>query len=78
MRIDGFIDPAEFKRQIDDVIRTLRATRPAPGTEGPLLPGDPERAAEGERRERGVPLPMSVVEQLRALSRRTGIAFDQG
>jgi LDH2 family malate/lactate/ureidoglycolate dehydrogenase len=76
MRIDGFIDPPEFKRQIDDVIRTLRATRPAPGTNGPLLPGDPEREAEEIRRRDGVPLPPSVVERLRGIAGRTGVAFD--
>jgi len=46
MRIDGFIEADEFKRQIDDFIRTFRATKPAPGTNGPLIPGDPEREAE--------------------------------
>ena len=39
MRIDGFIDGDEFKRQIDDYIRTFRATKPAPGTKGPLPHG---------------------------------------
>src|SRR6185436_20265238 len=72
MRLDGFIEPAEFKRQIDDVIRTLRGTRPAPGTNGPLLPGDPERQAEQVRRRDGVPLPASVVQQLRGVAARTG------
>jgi LDH2 family malate/lactate/ureidoglycolate dehydrogenase len=76
MRIDGFIDPAEFRRQIDDVIRTLRATRPAPGTSGPLIPGDPERAAEVAYRRDGVPLPATIVDQLREIARRTAIAFD--
>ena len=76
MRIDGFIDPPEFKRQIDDVIRTLRATRPAPGTNGPLIPGDPERVAEEVRRRDGIPLDPAVVEHLRALARRTAIPFD--
>jgi L-2-hydroxycarboxylate dehydrogenase (NAD+) len=76
MRLDGFIDPTEFKRQIDDVIRTLRGSRPAPGTTGPLLPGDPERAAEQVRRRDGVPLPSAVVENLRGVAARTGIALD--
>jgi L-2-hydroxycarboxylate dehydrogenase (NAD+) len=76
MRIDGFIDPPEFRRQIDDVIRTMRATRPAPGTTGPLLPGDPERQAEAERRRTGVPLVLPVVEDLRDISRQTAIPFD--
>ena len=35
LRIDGFIEPDEFKRQIDEWIRVFRATRPAPGTTGP-------------------------------------------
>jgi L-2-hydroxycarboxylate dehydrogenase (NAD+) len=76
MRLDGFIDPEEFKRQIDDVVRTLRATRPAPGTSGPLLPGDPEREAERVRRRDGIPLLGSVAADLRALAQRTATAFD--
>src|SRR6266581_6671975 len=42
LRIDAFIDEDEFKRQIDEYVRTLRKARPAPGTPGPLIPGDPE------------------------------------
>jgi LDH2 family malate/lactate/ureidoglycolate dehydrogenase len=76
MRLDGFIDPGEFKRQIDDVIRTLRATRPAPGTSGPILPGDPEREAERVRQRDGVPLPGVVVQQLRGVAARTGVALE--
>ena len=76
MRIDGFIDPDEFKRQIDDFVRVFRATRPAPGTNGPLIPGDPEREAERVRSVSGVPLIMPVVEELRAISKKTGVPFD--
>jgi len=75
MRIDGFIEADEFKRQIDDFIRTFRATRPAPGTSGPLIPGDPEREAEKVRSKQGVPLIMPVVEELHAISKKTGIPF---
>jgi LDH2 family malate/lactate/ureidoglycolate dehydrogenase len=75
-RIDGFIDPDEFKRQIDAWVRTFRATPPAPGTEGPLIPGDPEREAEAVRRNKGIPLLQPVVDELIALSRRTGIPFE--
>ena len=46
MRIDGFIAADEFKRQIDEYVRVFLATKPAPGTKGPLIPGDPEREAE--------------------------------
>jgi len=76
MRIDGFIDPDEFKRQIDDYVRTFRATKAAPGTNGPLIPGDPERIAERERRKNGVPLILPIVEDLRTISKQTGIPFE--
>jgi L-2-hydroxycarboxylate dehydrogenase (NAD+) len=76
LRIDAFIDTAEFKRQIDEVVRTLRGTRPAPGTRGPLIPGDPEREAEAVRRRDGIPLTAPVVEELRDISRQSGIPFE--
>ncbi len=73
LRIDGFIEPDDFKRQIDDWIRTFRAAAPAPGTGGPLIPGDPERQAEAERRAHGIPLIPAVVEELRDIARRIGL-----
>jgi LDH2 family malate/lactate/ureidoglycolate dehydrogenase len=76
LRIDGFIDADEFKRQIDDYVQTMRATKPAPGTDGPLVPGDPEADAEAIRRVVGIPLILPVVEELRDISRKTNIAFD--
>ena len=76
MRIDGFMDGDSFKRQIDDYIRVFRATKPAPGTNGPLIPGDPEREMEQVRRKKGVPLILPVLEELRDISRKTGISFE--
>jgi LDH2 family malate/lactate/ureidoglycolate dehydrogenase len=73
LRIDAFIDPNEFKRQIDDLVRTFRKTRPAPGTNGPLIPGDPEREAEVTRRRDGIPVVGPVLDDLRDISRQTGI-----
>src|SRR5438874_8112736 len=75
MRIDGFIDAEEFKRQVDDYVRTFRATLPAPGRKGPLIPGDPEREAEKIRREKGVPLVLPVVKDLQAIAKKTGVPF---
>src|SRR5215469_13415147 len=76
MRIDGFIDSNEFKRQVDDYIRVFRATKPAPGTNGPLIPGDPEREAENIRRDKGIPLILPVIEELKSISKKTGVPFD--
>lgn len=76
MRISAFIDPDEFKMQIDDWISTFRATEPAPGTDGPLIPGDPEREAESIRAINGIPLLQPVIDDLRHISKATGIPFD--
>jgi len=76
LRIDAFIDPDEFKRQIDDFVRTFRATKSAPGTNGPILPGDPEREAEAIRSKLGIPLVVPVVQDLEEISRCTGIALE--
>lgn len=73
MRIDAFRDVGEFKRSIDDWIRTFRRTKPAPGTSGPIIPGDPERAAEAERRKSGIPLILPVLDELQAVAQKTGV-----
>ncbi len=75
MRIDGFIDPDEFKRQIDEWIRTFRATAPVPGTPGTKIPGDPEREAVAVRSIHGVPLVAAVVNDLSDIAARTGVPF---
>jgi LDH2 family malate/lactate/ureidoglycolate dehydrogenase len=75
MQIEAFIDATEFKRQIDDWIRTMRATRPAPGTNGPIIPGDPERLAHEERLQSGIPLVAAVVNDLRSIEAETGLTL---
>jgi L-2-hydroxycarboxylate dehydrogenase (NAD+) len=76
MQIDGFIDKDEFKKQIDEWIKVFRNTKPAPGTHGPLIPGDPEREAEATRSKEGIPLLQPVVADLLDISRKTGIPFE--
>jgi L-2-hydroxycarboxylate dehydrogenase (NAD+) len=73
--IEGFRDTTEFKRQIDDWIRTMRSTKPLPGTEGVRIPGDPEREAYAVRMQEGIPVNKEVVTALQAISDQTGIAL---
>jgi len=53
MQIDGFIDKVEFKKTDRRLDLSFRNTKPAPGTNGPLIPGDPEREAEAIRSKKG-------------------------
>jgi LDH2 family malate/lactate/ureidoglycolate dehydrogenase len=77
MDVAGFIDPDEFRRQTADFISTLRSTRPAPGTDGPLIPGDPERDALAYRLEHGVPVVQRVVDDLTDVARRRGVPLPE-
>ncbi|SDM36192.1 Malate/lactate/ureidoglycolate dehydrogenase, LDH2 family [Catalinimonas alkaloidigena] len=69
----GFRDPDDFKREIDQWIRTFRATPPQPGQERVLIPGDPEREAYELRAKSGIPLIEGVVRDLKTVSKRTGV-----
>ncbi len=71
----GIRNKDEFKKQIDDWIQVFRKTKPAPGTNGPLIPGDPEREAEAIRSKEGIPLLKPVVDDLLDISKKTGIEF---
>jgi LDH2 family malate/lactate/ureidoglycolate dehydrogenase len=75
LEIDGFIDKDEFKKQIDDWIHVFRNTKPAPDTNGPLIPGDPEREAHAIRSKDGIPLIKPVVDDLLDIASKTGIEF---
>ena len=73
MDIDGFMEVDIFKKRIDDWIRRFRQTKAAEGTNGPLIPGDPERFAWEERKASGIPLLTAVVEDLGWVAEETGV-----
>lgn len=71
--IEGFRDKIEFKQNMDEWIRTMRRTKPLPGRDAVLIPGDPERLAYGERIKQGIPVNKEVVASLEAIAELTGI-----
>ncbi|MFO0808245.1 MAG: Ldh family oxidoreductase [Gemmataceae bacterium] len=75
MRVDAFIESDEFTRQVDAWVQRLRASRPAPDVAAVLIPGDPERRAETERRANGIPLPPTVIAELERTGREAGVPF---
>lgn len=75
MEIDGFEDVEVFKKRIDHWIEVFRNTKPVPGQEKVLIPGDPEREAEILRTKKGIPVIQAVVDDLKQISRETGVGF---
>jgi L-2-hydroxycarboxylate dehydrogenase (NAD+) len=77
MRIDAFRPAAEFKEHMDNWIRRFRSATPVPGHDKVLIPGDPEREMEAERRIHGIPLVAPVVQELKELAIKLGVEFPQ-
>ena len=71
-----FRDDCEaFKADVDRLIEALRATPPADPDNPVLVAGDPEYAREAERRERGIPVPAKLAEEIRGIAERAGAEF---
>ena len=72
--IDAFSDVAEFKARMDDFIRDLKATPPAPGHDRVLVAGQPEWEMLDDRAARGIPLHRDVVDWFRGVCAELGVA----
>jgi LDH2 family malate/lactate/ureidoglycolate dehydrogenase len=73
MRIDAFRPADEFRKSMDHWIQGFRNAKTIPGEEKVLVPGDPERVFEEERKIKGIPLLDSVVADLQALAEKFSI-----
>lgn len=73
MRVDGFRPKEEFFSHIDNWIDRFRQAKPIEGYERVLIPGDPEREAELERRKNGIPLIDPVFKDLGELASKLGV-----
>lgn len=72
--ISAFVDPSQFRTEIEDLLVYVKSAPKAPGVEAIFYPGEPE-AMEQERRERdGIPLEDETWQQIMALAQELGIA----
>jgi len=70
MRIDAFRPANDFKLHMDQWIQRFRSAKTMPGEPRVLIPGDPEREAQADRLENGIPLLHAVTENLKELGER--------
>lgn len=75
MRVDAFRPADEFKSNMDTWISRFREAKTVEGQEKVLIPGDPERELEAERRKNGIPLLPPVEADLKALGAKFGVGF---
>jgi len=73
MRVDAFRPADAFKADMDKWIRRFRETRPIHEEQPVLIPGDPEREFEKERKNSGIPVVDAVYNDLTSLAEEFNI-----
>jgi len=65
--IDAFMDVAEFKSRMDDMIDRIKSSRKRPGVEEILVPGERSARTMRENEQRGIKLDAATLKELRQL-----------
>jgi ureidoglycolate dehydrogenase (NAD+) len=73
IRISAFIDVDTFKQQLQRNADKLRSEPRLDETQPVMIPGDPEKRTEQERREHGIPVKALDIERFVALAGELGI-----
>jgi len=76
IRVDAFRPVAEFKKDMDRLIRELKSTPPIEGQRRVYVAGEIEFETAEERAERGIPLLPSVLKGLREVSEQLGLLYN--
>jgi L-2-hydroxycarboxylate dehydrogenase (NAD+) len=76
MRIDAFRPADEFKKHMDKWIGRFRSAKTVKGQQRVLIPGDPEREMENDRKKNGIPLMKPVFEDLKFLAEKFNVGFE--
>ncbi|MDP6132647.1 MAG: Ldh family oxidoreductase [Dehalococcoidia bacterium] len=63
--IDAFTDVERFKEMMDEWMRMMKSTKPAPGQERVMVAGQPEAEVAAVREVEGIPLHPEVVQWLK-------------
>ncbi len=75
MRIDAFRPAADFKTNMDNWIQRFRSSGTVEPHKQVVIPGAPEAAMEQERMQKGIPLLLPVVQDLRELAEKFQVTF---
>lgn len=75
MRVDAFRPKEDFLNHMDNWIERFRSAETVNGQTRVIIPGDPEREMEVERKENGIPLLDPVIEDLQGLADKFNLDF---
>jgi L-2-hydroxycarboxylate dehydrogenase (NAD+) len=71
--VEAFAPAAQFKRNVDDIVRQMRESPRMPGVERIWLPGEQSYTKRQDRTKNGVPIPPALGKSLDALAEELGI-----
>jgi len=74
MRVDAFRPPAEFKRDMDDLINRLKNTPKADGVDRIYIHGEKEFEEAEKLAKIGIPLNPKVVEDIKAIANQLNVS----
>ncbi|MFY9510235.1 MAG: Ldh family oxidoreductase [Rubrivivax sp.] len=69
----AFGDPAQFKQQVDRLVRDLRSSERMPGVDRIWLPGEQSHGKRRRYAQQGIPLSTALLDELAALAAEIGI-----
>jgi uncharacterized oxidoreductase len=72
--ISAFVEPNDFKAEIDDLLAHVKSAPTAPGAAAIWYPGEPEAMAQQQREREGIPLDDETWRQIIALARDLGLS----
>ena len=74
MKPDLFVLGENYRERMDTLIERVHACPTAQGFDEVLMPGEPERRHEDERRRRGIPYSANEVAPLQEEAAKAGVA----
>jgi LDH2 family malate/lactate/ureidoglycolate dehydrogenase len=75
IEIGAFVEPGEFRAEIEDLLAYVKSAPTAPGVEAIMYPGEPEAIVQQQREREGIPLDDETWRQITTLAQELGIAI---
>ncbi len=74
VNVEAFRPLAEFQEVVNDRLGQIKGVKPAPGSNGVMLPGEPERHTFQQRSKEGINLPEDTFQALKTTAEKLGVA----
>jgi len=72
--VSRFVDPGEFRREVDGFFRAVKGTKPRDGVEEVLIPGEMELRSHEQRARDGIPFPDGTWQTIVDAASEAGVA----